>query len=89
MPNCVVGAASRQEVRDMEPLKGYDAAYALRGWRDAGKPAAPEEITAHDPEALRAKVDAFMAEGRHAYVELAAWNFELNDWVRVEAFDAG
>ena len=70
----------------MDPLKGYDAAFALRGWRDAGKPAAPEEITGHDPTTLRARAAAFMAEGRHGYVELAAWSFELNDWVRMEAF---
>ena len=73
----------------MEPLKGYDAAFALRGWRDASKPAAPEEITGHDPAVLRARVDAFMAEGSHGYVELAAWSFELNDWVRMEALEAG
>ena len=71
----------------MEPLKGYDAAFALRGWRDAGKPAAPLEVTGHDPEVLRAKVDAFMADGGYGYVELAAWSFELNDWVRMEAFE--
>ena len=29
-----------------------------------------------------------MREGRHGYVELAAWSFELNDWVRIEAFGA-
>ena len=70
----------------MEPLKGYDAAFALRGWRDAGKPEAPLEITGHDPMALRAEAEAFMAEGGYGYVELAAWSFELNDWVRMEAF---
>ena len=73
----------------MEPLKGYDAAFALRGWRDAGKPAAPLEITGHDPVALRARVEAFMTDGGHGYVELAAWSFELNDWVRMEAFEVG
>ena len=73
----------------MEPLKGYDAAYALRGWRDAAKPSAPQEITAHDPVQLRARLDAFIAEGGHGYVELAAWSFELNDWVRMEAFETG
>ena len=73
----------------MEPLKGYDAAFALRGWRDAGKPEAALEITGHDPMALRARADAFMAEGGHGYVELAAWSFELNDWVRMEAFEVG
>ena len=30
-----------------------------------------------------------MAEGGHGYVELAAWSFELNDWVRMEGFEAG
>ena len=29
-----------------------------------------------------------MREGRHGYVELAAWSFELNDWVRIEVFEA-
>lgn len=72
----------------MEPLKGYDAAYALRGWRDAGKPDTPQEVAGPDPAALRMQLDAFMAEGHHGYVELAAWSFELNDWVRMEAFEA-
>lgn len=72
----------------MEPLKGYDAAFALRGWRNAGKPAAPEEIAGHDPATLRAQAETFMADGGHGYVELAAWSFELNDWVRMEAFEA-
>jgi len=72
----------------MVPLKGYDAAYALRGWSDAGKPGAARELSGHDPEVLRQAVDAFMAAGRDSYVELAAWNFELNDWVRMEAFGA-
>lgn len=73
----------------MKPLKGYDAAFALRGWRDASKPAAPHEIAGHDLEVLRARVDAFMAQGSHGYVELAAWSFELNDWVRMEAYGVG
>lgn len=72
----------------MPALKGYDAAYALRGWRDATKPTAPEEFAAHGPEELRARLGAFMTEGGHGYVELAAWSFELNDWVRLEAFEA-
>ncbi len=30
-----------------------------------------------------------MRQGRHGYVELAAWSFELNDWIRMEAFSVG
>ena len=29
-----------------------------------------------------------MSQGQHRYSELAAWSFELNDWVRIEAFEA-
>jgi len=27
-----------------------------------------------------------MGEGAYGHVELLAWNFELNDWVRMETF---
>ncbi|WP_397417412.1 hypothetical protein [Phenylobacterium sp.] len=37
---------------------------------------------------LRAQIPTFMRTGRVGYVELAAWNFELNDWVRLDAFEA-
>ena len=72
----------------MEPLKGYDAAFALRGWPDATKAGAPDERAGHDPAALRAQAWLFMCKGRYRYVELAAWSFELNDWVRMEVFKA-
>lgn len=88
MPECVAGAARPGKAKGMEPLKGYDANYALRGWQDAGKPNVPVEVAAHDPATLRAQLETFMAEGGHGYVELAAWSFELNDWVRMEAFRA-
>ena len=29
-----------------------------------------------------------MNTNRQGYAELAAWSFELNDWVRMEAFEA-
>ena len=82
---CIIERRHR-EAQGIEPLKGYDAAFALRGWRDASKPAPAQEIAGHDPAALRTQVDGFMRQGRHGYVELAAWSFELNGWVRMEAF---
>ena len=74
--------------RAIEPLKGYDAAHALRGWPDAAKAGAPEELAGSDSVALRAQVWLFMSKGRHRYVELSAWSFELNGWIRMEAFEA-
>lgn len=70
----------------MEPLKGYDAPFALRCWRGAGADGAAEEIAGHDARALTARAEALVADGAYGYVELAAWNFELNDWVRMAAF---
>lgn len=81
-------AALALEAGTIEALKGYDAAFALRGWRDATKAGAPDELAGHDPATLRAQIPTFMTEGRIGYVELAAWNFELNDWVRLDAFEA-
>jgi hypothetical protein len=76
------------EAGAIEPLKGYDAAFALRGWRDATKAGAPDELAGHDLAMLRTQIPTFMTAGRVGYVELAAWNFELNDWVRLDAFEA-
>ena len=70
----------------MEPLKGYDAAFALRCWRGTTPAGEAVEIAGSDPAALRAQAEALMADRAWGYVELAAWNFELNDWVRMEAF---
>ena len=74
------------EPQAIEPLKGYDAAFALRGWRDPTKAGAPMELAGHDPAELRAQARLFMSKGRYQYAELAAWSFELNDWIRMEAF---
>ena len=83
-----VQARRHREAQGIAPLKGYDAAFALRGWPDATKTGAPSELAGHDPAPLKGKVWLFMNIGRHGYVELAAWNFELNDWVKMEAFAA-
>ena len=72
----------------MGPLKGYDAAFALRCWRGTARVGAVEEFPSHDPTALWTQAEALIAEGAYGYIELAAWNFELNDWVRMEAFRA-
>jgi len=70
----------------MEPLKGYDAAFALRCWRGTAPAGEAEEIAGSDPSVLRARAEALVADRAWGYIELAAWNFELNDWVRMEAF---
>ena len=69
----------------MEPLKGYGGRFVLRCWRGARD--APEEIVADDVAALR--VEAGRRVGDYDHLELAAWSFELNDWVRMERFGAG
>jgi hypothetical protein len=65
-----------------------EAACALRGWPDATKAGAPVELVGHDPAALGGQVWLFMSRCQHRYAELAAWSFELNDWIRMEAFEA-
>ncbi|MES2723156.1 MAG: hypothetical protein V4656_08385 [Pseudomonadota bacterium] len=70
----------------MEPLKGYDAPFALRCWRGAMANGPSEEIPGHDAASLNARAEALVSDGAYGYVELAAWNFELNDWVRMAAF---
>ena len=49
-------------------------------------PGEAEEIAGSDPSVLRARAEALVADRAWGYIELAAWNFELNDWVRMEAF---
>jgi len=36
---------------------------------------------------LRARAERLIGQGAYGHIELLAWNFELNDWVRIETFE--
>ena len=71
----------------MAALAGYDGKYGLKGW-PADDDGPPRECSSDDLAALKARAGRLIAEGVFACVELSAWNFELNDWVRLETFGA-
>jgi len=61
-----------------------DGKFALRGWRDRRRSGTAFEIASHDDRALRARATDLVRAGDHGYVEILAWNVELNDWVRID-----
>jgi hypothetical protein len=65
---------------------GTGPKFRLRGWRDAR--AAALERLSDDPAALRALTANLLGEG-YVRLDLEAWSLELNDWVRLERFEAG
>ncbi len=71
----------------MAALAGYDGQFGLKGWSE-GSVGPPLELSSADLKALRARAERLIAEGAFGYVELSAWNFELNDWVRLESYGA-
>jgi len=73
----------------MVRLSGYDGRFGLKCWRDVGRDAPPRERWSDDLEALRAEAARLVGGGGYGLAELSAWNFELNDWVRMETFEAG
>lgn len=68
-------------------LRGYDGRFGLKCWPGIGGDTPPHEAHSDDVTALRARAEALIAAGDYGYVELSAWNFELNDWVRMETFE--
>ncbi len=77
-----------QESGSVTALKGYDGRFGLKCWPDATLTGAPHEVRSDDEAALRAQAATLVDAGRFGVVELVAWNFELNDWVRMETFAA-
>ncbi len=67
----------------MAALAGYDGHYGLRGWPPGDPAAAPVESVSDDLSHLRETARSLIEDGRCARVEIRAWNFELNDWVRI------
>ena len=61
-----------------------DGQFRMRCWPDATRGTAPREVSSDDLPSLRASAVSLLSEGDHGYIELAAWNIELNDWVRME-----
>jgi hypothetical protein len=72
----------------MTPLSGYDGRFGLRCWRVAGRGEPTRQEASDDVEALRERAVQMVETGDYVQVELASWNFELNDWVRMESFAA-
>jgi hypothetical protein len=68
----------------MVTLGGYDGRFGLRCWPGAVGKGAPSVVASDDLAALRAKAESLVGAGACGRVELLAWNFELNDWVRME-----
>ncbi len=70
----------------MVTISGYGGRFGLKGWPRAGGNVPPHEACSDDITALRARAEHLIAAGDFGYIELSAWNFELNDWVRMETF---
>jgi hypothetical protein len=64
---------------------GTGPKFRLRGWR--GARAAAFERLSDDLDGLRALTQALLADG-FGRLDLEAWSLELNDWVRLERFEA-
>ncbi len=71
----------------MGAFGGYDGKYGLTCRRADG--AQGQDLVSDDEAALRARARGLMAGGEYARIDLRVWNFELNDWVRIETFEPG
>jgi hypothetical protein len=57
----------------------------MRAW--PGRETAPVEVSSCDLATLRATAVKLLGEGACGRIDLAAWNIELNDWVRMETLE--
>ena len=71
----------------MAPLPGYDGRFALRCWPDARRTGQPEEIVSDDLDGLKSQATALLNDSAFRLIDLAVWNFELNDWLVLESFE--
>ena len=67
---------------------GSKGQFRMRCWPDAKRETAPDETASDTLPALRARAVSLLREGAYRYIELAVWNIELNDWVRMETLEA-
>ncbi len=63
---------------------GCEGQFRMRCWLDAGRQTAAHETSSAELPPLRAKALSFLRAGAYGHIELAVWNIELNDWVRME-----
>ena len=63
---------------------GYEGQFRMRCWPDAGREAAAHETSSAELPSLRAKALGLLRSGAYGHIELAVWNIELNDWIRME-----
>jgi len=66
---------------------GYEGQFRMRCWPDARREAAPDEAASEALPPLRARAVRLLGEGTYRCIELAVWNIELNDWVRMETLE--
>jgi hypothetical protein len=59
----------------------------MRCWPDATRGTAPYEASSEALPALRASAVSLVSGGAYGHIELAVWNVELNDWVRMETLE--
>ena len=78
-------AAMAAAVAPERRLEGYDGRFGMKGWPASGQ---PRERSSEDRAALMAEAERLVAEGAFVRAEVSAWNFELNDWVRLATFGA-
>jgi hypothetical protein len=69
----------------MVTLSGYDGRFGLRCWPGAGGGGDPIVVASDDLASLKAEAERLLGAAACERVEMLAWNFELNDWVRMEA----
>jgi hypothetical protein len=63
---------------------GYEGRFRMRCWPDAARETAACEMSSAELPPLRAKALCLLRDGAYGRIELAVWNIELSDWVRME-----
>jgi len=66
---------------------GCEGQFRMRAW--PRRETTPFEVSSGELATLRATAVRLLGEGEYGRIELAAWNLELNDWVRMETLEAG
>jgi hypothetical protein len=66
-------------------LTDSDGRFALRCWSDRRRTGAAYEVASDDHPGLKARAAELVRTRAYGYVEILAWNLELNDWVRIDS----
>lgn len=68
-------------------LGGYDGRFGLKCRRGPGGDGPTHLECSDDVASLRARAERLITAGDYGCIELLSWNFELNDWVRLETLE--